>query len=62
MGEIINLRQARKQQERARRAAEAAENRATFGRTAAEKRTDVLEAERRRRTQDGARLEGDGER
>ncbi len=62
MGEIVNLRQARRRQERARRAAEAAENRVKSGRTAAEKRADVLKAERLRRTQDGARLEDDQER
>ena len=57
MGEIVNLRQARKRQERARRAAEAASNRVRYGRTAAEKRTDALEAGRRERAQDGARLD-----
>jgi hypothetical protein len=59
MGEIVNLRQARKRQERARREAEAAANRVRFGRTGAEKRADAMEAERRDRAQDGARLETD---
>ncbi len=57
MGEIVNLRQARKRLERARREAEAAANRVRHGRTAAEKRTDALETERRERAQDGARLD-----
>jgi hypothetical protein len=57
MGEIVNLRQARKRQQRARRATEAASNRLRYGRTAAEKRTDALETGRRERAQDGARLD-----
>ena len=58
MGEIVNLRQARKRQEWKRREAEAEANRIRHGRTAAEKRADALERERRERAQDGARLEG----
>ncbi len=61
MGEIVNLRQARKRAERTRREAEAAANRVKYGRTAAEKRADALEAERLRRTQEGARLESGAE-
>jgi hypothetical protein len=57
MGEIVNLRLARKRQDRARREAEAAANRARHGRTAAEKRLDTLESERRERAQEGARLD-----
>lgn len=57
MGEIVNLRQARKRRQRALREAEAAANRVRYGRTAAEKRTDTLEAGRRERAQDGARLD-----
>ena len=57
MGEIVNLRQARKRVERAQREAEAASNRVKFGRTAGEKRADALEAERLRRAQEGARIE-----
>ena len=57
MGEIVSLRQARKRAERARREAEAASNRVKFGRNAAEKRADALEAERLQRAQDGARIE-----
>ena len=44
MAEIINLRQARKQQARAEKEARAAENRITFGRTKAEK--ELARAER----------------
>jgi hypothetical protein len=61
MGEIVNLKQARKRLERARREAEAAANRVRYGRTAAEKRTDALETGRRERAQDGARLDGEPE-
>ena len=57
MAEIVNLRQARKHAARAAREAEAAANRLKFGRTAAEKRADALEAERLRRAQAGARIE-----
>lgn len=57
MGEIVNLRQARKRRQRVLREAEAAANRVRFGRTAAERRTDALEAGRRERAQDGAHLE-----
>ena len=44
MGEIVNLRQTRKQKARERREAEAAQNRALFGRTKGEKR--LIESER----------------
>ena len=57
MGEIVNLRQARKRQERARHEIEAAANRVRYGRSAAEKRTDALETGRRERAQVGARLD-----
>ena len=44
MSEIVNLRRARKQKNRELKHAEAAENRAVFGRSKAEKR--LMEAER----------------
>ena len=44
MSEIVNLRQARKRKARERRQAVAAENRALFGRSKAEKR--LIESER----------------
>ena len=44
MAEIINLRRARKLKERGRQQAEAAENRALFGRSKAEKH--LIESER----------------
>ena len=62
MGDVVNLRQARKRF--ARKAAEdkAAENRARYGLTKAEKVRQRDEAERQARTIDGARREGpDGE-
>ena len=60
MGELVNLRQARKRREQARREAEAAANRRKFGRTAAEKQSDALEARRRERAHDGAQLNTEG--
>jgi hypothetical protein len=57
MGEIINLRKARQRLERARREAEAAANRAKFGRTGAAKKTDTREADHAGRILDGARLD-----
>lgn len=50
MAEVINLRRARKRRQREAAAAQAAANRAKFGRTPAEKArdADVLEEERRR--------------
>jgi hypothetical protein len=44
LAEIVNLRRARKLRERERQQAEAAQNRALFGRSKAEKR--VIESER----------------
>ena len=58
MGEIVNLRLARKA--RARRAAAAADvNRAAFGRTKAERARDAEERARGERVLDGARLDGE---
>lgn len=61
MGEIINLRTARKAKARKDADVKAAANRALHGRTAAEKMRDRIEAERLTRVVDGAKLEGDGE-
>jgi hypothetical protein len=50
MAKIVNLRQARKRKQRAQAEQEAAENRARFGRTPAEKqRIEAEEAEARRK-------------
>ena len=57
MGDIVNLHKTRKRLDRARREAEAAANRAKFGRTGAAKKADARAAERDRRTLDGARLD-----
>lgn len=59
MGEIVNLRLARKQ--RARQAAQekARQNRARHGRTAAEQANDRLGAERAAATLEGKRLTDD---
>lgn len=46
MGEIINLRKARKQRERAAKDEEAAQNRVTHGRTKAEKKLTGAKAEK----------------
>ena len=55
MGEIVNLKQVKKQRARAGKAAEAAANRAKHGRTAAEKANDRREEARRQALLDGAR-------
>jgi hypothetical protein len=57
MAEIVNLRQARRRRDRARHEAEAAANRAKFGRTGAVKKADANNAERAERILDGARLD-----
>ncbi|MBN8831261.1 MAG: DUF4169 family protein [Sphingomonadales bacterium] len=57
MAEIVNLRLARKARDRAKAAQQAAENRAKFGRTKAQKQLDKAEAERRVREVESARLE-----
>lgn len=54
MAEIVNLRLARKAHDRKQAAQHAAENRARFGRTKAEKQRDKIEADRASRTIDGA--------
>jgi len=57
VGEVINLRLARKQRARAEASARADQNRQLFGRTAAEKTRDASEHARIEATLDGARLE-----
>lgn len=59
MGDIVNLRQVKKQRAKAEAAAEAAQNRALHGRTKGEKQGDALERERRRALLDGAKREDD---
>jgi hypothetical protein len=61
MGDVINLRTARKRRDRAAAAADAAANRAAHGRTRAEKQADKADASRRAAVLDGARLETDPE-
>jgi hypothetical protein len=56
MAEIVNLRQVRKRKLRADKELRAAENRAKFGRTRAEKQRDALEAGRGRNRLDQAKL------
>ena len=55
MGEIVNLRKARKAKARTEAAATAAENRARYGRTTAERERDRLAEEQARRRLDGAK-------
>ena len=57
MGEIINLRRARKRARKAEDATEAAGNRVRFGRTRAEAASDAARADRAARILDGARLD-----
>ena len=57
MGEIVNLRLARKAAARRSKEAEAAANRAAHGRTRAERAATRAEADRAARLLDGARLE-----
>jgi len=63
MADIINLRQVRKAWQKAEAAAHAGVNRAKHGRTLSQRTATEAEAERLRRTLDGAALEdspGDG--
>jgi hypothetical protein len=57
MGDIVNLRQARKRAVRKDRESEAAANRARFGRTKAERALKQGEAERLRKDLDNAKRE-----
>jgi hypothetical protein len=59
MAEIINLRMARKARARAETEQQAAENRAKFGRSKAQKAIERTDAERQARTHDGAKREGE---
>ena len=61
MGETVNLRQARKARERARKRAAADENAARHGQTKAAKSLAEARAERARATLDAHRREPDGE-
>ncbi len=60
MGDVVNLRTARKQRKRAGKDAQAEENRIRFGRTGAEKRLVKLEQERARKAHEANRREPDG--
>jgi hypothetical protein len=55
MGEIVNLRQVKKQRERAAAEQRAAENRARHGRTVEARKAERLEQERRQALLDGAK-------
>ena len=57
MGEIVNLRQVRKQKARAEKERQADANRALYGRTKAEKARDRLEAKKSSDFIEGHRLE-----
>ncbi|TAM11578.1 MAG: DUF4169 family protein [Nevskiaceae bacterium] len=57
MANIINLRLARKRKARVEKAEKAAENRARFGRTKAEKQHERLQEELDRTRLDGAHVE-----
>ena len=58
MGEVVNLRLARKQRARAEAAVRADQNRRAFGRTAAEKAAEAAVKARVAATLDGAKLDG----
>ena len=57
MAEIINLRRARKGKAREEASAKAAENRARFGKTKAERVKEAVEAERATKALDGHKRE-----
>lgn len=57
MAEILNLNQARKAKAKTDAKARAAENRARFGRTKADKALDAARADRLQRDLDGAKRE-----
>ncbi len=57
MGEVVNLRKWRKAREKAAAEAEAAANRAAFGRTRAEKQRDAKEAAQRAALLEGSRMD-----
>ncbi|OHT20915.1 DUF4169 family protein [Edaphosphingomonas haloaromaticamans] len=58
MGDVINLRQARKARARADKQAEAARNRAHFGRTKGQKAIEAAERVRMEAVLEGARRDG----
>ncbi|RDJ27127.1 DUF4169 family protein [Bosea caraganae] len=58
MAEIINLRRARKQRERAEAGKQAEQNRLTFGRSKAERTLTEAERDKAIRALDGHRLPG----
>lgn len=58
MGDVVNLRLARKAAARRTKEAQAAINRAAHGRTRSERAATTAEADRAARLLDGARLEG----
>jgi len=58
MGEVVNLRMARKARARNEAQAKATANRARFGRSNAERHAEETEAARRDRTLDGAARSG----
>ena len=57
MGDLVNLRQARKRRERERDVAAAAQNRAAFGVTKAERRTIEAERAKAERALDAHRID-----
>ena len=59
MAEIINLRMARKAHNRTQAEQQAAENRAKYGQSKADKTKQRADTERQVRALDGARREGD---
>lgn len=61
MGDVVNLRAARKLRKRAAASAHADANRAKFGRTKAERLADTAESARREKMLDDTRLTGDDE-
>ncbi|UZW54994.1 DUF4169 family protein [Sphingobium sp. JS3065] len=61
MGDVINLRQARKARARADKDRLAQRNRAKFGRTKAERQAQSLEEERKNRHIEGALRDNKGE-
>jgi membrane protein involved in colicin uptake len=57
MGEVVNLRKWRKAREKAEAEAQAAANRAAFGRTKAEKKREATEAAQREALLEGSRMD-----
>ncbi len=60
MGELVNLKQARKQKARAAAEAAAAANRARHGQTKADKAAEALRRKAEQQRLDGARIEPEG--